>query len=521
MGSAWPRLWSFPEAWLAEAWVEVQVPLLRWIRELPSGQGLTVSLSPTLVSGWAASGWKGRLEGFLAAVERVEASLRAVGGVPKGAREAAFLRWSQGARFLRDEGANLAGPWAALADAGKVSLWTTAASHGVLPLLAGIPGAVEAQLAVGQAVFERCLGRPADGLWLPECAWSPDILAALEAAGVRQTILDLRSLRAAGRGEGTSGRIGVPEVFPTDRPFRLGRNLVAWVRDGDTAERVWSRSMGYPGHPAYREFHHHLGSLGWGGGLGGRRKADGIDDTERCPAVGAPVEGETGPQWEDWASTAVKCWRVSDRGQPKGWYHAEAAQGQVRRDAADFVERLRRRGRAHRGRALYGADGAPTGATAPLLVVAPYDAELFGHWWHEGPDWLEAVFRAIEATDGEVVAWSLEQWQRTFPGGQATPSSLPGPCSWGQGGDFRQWLDPEVWPWWAQLAQAGTDAALVAAARQLRSLTVDLKADSPLTQRARAWLLAQASDWPFMVANNTAAEVALTQWRALQSAFSG
>ena len=29
----------------------------------------------------------------------------------------------------------------------------------------------------------------------------------------------------------------------------------------------------------------------------------------------------------------------------------------------------------------------------PPVVVAPYDAELFGHWWFEGPEFLEFFIR--------------------------------------------------------------------------------------------------------------------------------
>ena len=38
------------------------------------------------------------------------------------------------------------------------------------------------------------------------------------------------------------------------------------------------------------------------------------------------------------------------------------------------------------------------------LVVAAYDTELFGHWWHEGPAWLEGVLRALPEAGVRVAA---------------------------------------------------------------------------------------------------------------------
>ena len=121
-------------------------------------------------------------------------------------------------------------------------------------------------------------------------------------------------------------------------------------RDLEVTYRVWSPKAGYPGAPDYRDFH----------------TFDHASGFRPARVTGRHLPPEAKRPWEP-----------------------DLAAAAVRRDAADFVAAVRRR-------LLDLADRHGR----PGLVVACFDTELFGHWWHEGPDWLAAVLRALPAAGG-------------------------------------------------------------------------------------------------------------------------
>jgi 1,4-alpha-glucan branching enzyme len=133
--------------------------------------------------------------------------------------------------------------------------------------------------------------------------------------------------------------------------------------------------------------------------------------------------------------------------------------------------------------------------------VACYDTELFGHWWHEGPDWLAAVLRGLPAAGVRV-----STLRGAVEAGHVGPPVELGPSSWGSGKDWRVWANPAV----ADLA-----AVVDAVQRRLLSI-VDVHSgrhrDPALDQLAREAFLAASSDWAFMVTKDSAAEYA--RWRA-------
>jgi 1,4-alpha-glucan branching enzyme len=225
-----------------------------------------------------------------------------------------------------------------------------------------------------------------------------------------------------------------------------GTDVVAFGRDLEVTYRVWSPRAGYPGGADYRDFH----AFDHGSGFKPYR-----------------VTGK----------------RVAD----KAPYDPERAAAAVARDAADFVdvvvERLRGL-RARRGR--------------PGLVVAAYDTELFGHWWHEGPAWLEEVLTRLPAAGvhvttlrGAVEAGQVEE-----------PVVLPA-SSWGSGKDWRVWEGSAV----ADVVADNDDVArrlLAAVDGGPRAAGRDAVLDTLAVQAA----LALSSDWAFMVTKDSAAHYA-------------
>ncbi len=174
-------------------------------------------------------------------------------------------------------------------------------------------------------------------------------------------------------------------------------------------------------------------------------------------------------------------WRID--GEP---YDSVAALALAREHAADFVTRTRERLAEH------GA-GAPGGG----LVVCALDTELLGHWWYEGVAWLRAVVAECERQGLELLALD-DALERCEPEPVDTSGWLP--SSWGSGGDLSTWSGPAV----AELA-FGVRAA------ELRVLAAG-RGVSPAA--VRELLALQASDWPFLVSRELAADYARERIRA-------
>jgi len=184
-----------------------------------------------------------------------------------------------------------------------------------------------------------------------------------------------------------------------------------------------------------------------------------------------------------------------------------AAAARARLDGRDFVQRrIAAVGRSRlRGR--------------PPLFVAPYDAELFGHWWFEGPRWLEQVIRAAAAEDTlELI--SPSDYLERHP---VLPRADPSPSTWGEGGYNRFWLNGENAWLYPQLHQAAREMRELAVSRPAAPGSLERRA---LNQAARSLLLAQASDWPFIIRSGGSADYArrriaehLSRFRYLQRAL--
>ncbi len=231
--------------------------------------------------------------------------------------------------------------------------------------------------------------------------------------------------------------------------------VVAFGRDLQVSYRVWSPKSGYPGHAAYRDFHTYD------------------------------------------AATGLKAARVTGRNvasDDKAPYDPHRAQAAVDVHVDDFVEVVRRR-----------LVGESERIGRPAHVIAAFDTELFGHWWHEGPLWLERVLRALPAAGIEVGTLS-EAVERGFTG---APVDLP-PGSWGSGKDWQVWSGEQV----ADLVQLNTEVVDTALTTVDKALEQHPEAggakprDYVADQILRETLLTVSSDWPFMVSKNSAAEYA-------------
>jgi len=469
------------ERWLFEAISECYLPLLAVLERLLD-EGLkfrlTLSLSPPLIAMLQDPLLQRRyLEHLGRQIDLTERELRRIRKEPESRALAQYYGdWLRATRrrYLDHYRCDPVAGFRRLADAGVLELITTAATHGFLPLLRQEPAGVREQLRVATDFFQRQLGRPAPGLWLPECGYYPGLEDELKTAGVGWFFVESHGLLHA---RPRPGR-GVQE------PIACGNGLAAFGRDPDCSREVWSAQEGYPGHPLYREFHRDIGF-------------------ELEPEQLGELAPEAGR-----APTGIKYHRITDRrGGEKALYDPAAAAARARLDGRDFVQRrIAAVGRSRlRGR--------------PPLFVAPYDAELFGHWWFEGPRWLEQVIRAAAAEDTlELI--SPSDYLERHP---VLPRADPSPSTWGEGGYNRFWLNGENAWLYPQLHQAAREMRELAVSRPAAPGSLERRA---LNQAARSLLLAQASDWPFIIRSGGSADYArrriaehLSRFRYLQRAL--
>ena len=457
-----PRFYE--ESWLFEAITECYLPLLRmmdgWTRDgLP--WRLSLTLTPTLCAMLDDPLLQARHRQYLdSLLELATKELERTHFDP--ARQALAQFYYERvceARSVENGAGSVLRRFAAYQRSGNLEILTCAATHALLPLLVSEQASLRAQLGVAVTDYGRRFGRPPSGIWLPECAWSAELGPYLRTAGLRWFVTETHALLRA-----------KPQPrAATFAPVITPDGLAAFARDPASARQVWSRREGYPGDARYREFHRDLAhEAEWG---------------YVQPHLAADQRTFTG----------FKYYRVTGADVPteaKELYDRGAALATVSEHAAHFVGE----------RVLQCATAIPLLGRPPLLT-APYDAELFGHWWFEGPEFLDAVVRRIAAgTDGLALTMPGE-YLRQFPTHQ---QAIPASSSWGEGGHLGVWLDE---------SNAWMQPPLRLAAVRMTRLADAFAANPPgevagriLCQAGRELMLAQASDWPFLVKMGTAGD---------------
>jgi 1,4-alpha-glucan branching enzyme len=447
------------EDWLREAVLECYLPLLDLLERLASDGvpvRLTLSLTPTLVAMLEDPLLRARIGRRLE--RQGELADREVRRTLKDAQQ------GPAARFYRENIARLRMLWsdryrtelvpafARLRDAGSLDIIASGATHGFLPLLRPSAEAVNAQIAVGASEHLRALGRRPDGFWLPECGYFPGVERVLAREELRFTFLDAHGLADA----------DPRPLLGIHAPAFTESGVAVYARDPEASEQVWSAEVGYPADPVYRDFYR---DAGW----------------DLPVEALAPLVAPGRPR----RATGFKYHRVTGRTADKAAWVPDAAFARARAHARDFVERVRRRTEAL----------APRMDRDPL-VVAPYDAELFGHWWFEGPAFLEALFR--ESAELGLRTLTPSDDLQAWPEAQVVS---PAESSWGEHGHASMWLDP-VNDWIPQ-ALLGCAQMLAPFARTARPEgELEKKA---LVQALRELLLAQSSDFAFILRSGTVA----------------
>jgi 1,4-alpha-glucan branching enzyme len=466
---------SLEERWLHEAITESYIPLLLTLETLLE-EGIdfrvTFSISPPLAAMLGdpvvQTRYVAALESSIELSEKEEVRTRADAWFHPLARMYHALYVRAHDAFVNRYHRNLLNGFLHLAETGKVDLITTAATHGYLPLLSSNESAVRAQIRIGVEHHEQVFGRKPRGLWLPECGYYPGVDEVVREQRIDYTILETHGItRASSR-----PRYGVyaPIITPA--------GLAAFGRDPDSSRQVWSSSEGYPGDYDYREFYRDIGH---------------DLDLEYIRPYILPDDVRV--------DTGIKYFRITGKGSHKDPYVPEWAERKAEIHAEHFIaERLKQFERL----ASF-MDRKP-------IVVAPYDAELFGHWWFEGPLWLNHLIRKTAAPGRGIRLVTPAEYLDEFPVNQ---SAEPCMSSWGSKGFNEVWLNDDtqwIYPHLDAAAEIMTNLV------ESRSSWNGLRSRA-LNQAARELLLAQSSDWAFMITSGGMKEFAASRTREHLLAF--
>jgi 1,4-alpha-glucan branching enzyme len=462
------------EMWFFEAVSETYLPILQFLTRLANdgiASPLTISISQPL-----AAMMDDRLlrERFVAHLQRLvklgQIEIERTRGTEFADISQFYLvRFQQQLELFEQLRRDVLGAFIEHHRTGRIELITCVGTHGFLPLML-TDESRRAQIRTAVTQFTRRVGTPPRGMWMGECAYWWGVDQMLADVGVAYSFVEDRAILRASHH--SNAGVALPVISST--------GVLFFSRDPESSHQVWSASEGYPGDPAYRDFYRDLG-------------------------FDLPVETILPWIHPDGIRihTGFKYHRVTaSQGDHKEPYLRDVAMLRVRAHAEHFVT-----ARLQQLNELEHRVGPDT------IITSPYDAELFGHWWFEGPEFLEQVFRVL-AERGESLrvttptAWS-SQAERSIP------IAEPAPSSWGENADYSVWLNEETGWIYPMLRHA--EETMVRLAGEADSFPA--LHQRVLRQAARELMLAQASDWAFIIHNRTAAQYAAQQTRAHLDAF--
>lgn len=481
--------WPHGQDWLHEAAAETYLPLLRVFRRLEEHRAplkCNLNLSPILLEQLAHPEFKQGFSKYLD--QKITAARKDSDQFEKKGDEhfKHLARWwtrfyEQAREDFEAHNQDLVGGFRHFYETGQIEIITCGATHGYFALL-GTDNAIRAQVRVGRQTHERFFGRRPRGIWLPECAYRPagrwsypvpvpqnmgprsfnreGVEQILGEVGIDFFFVDTSLVEhnvrftpyeamagdvpLAMEEEQKNGSTTPYLPFYADTPTRDRTHVTFFTRDARTGIQVWSGERGYPGDPVYLEFH----KKHWPGGH------------------------------RYWQVTEPR----SDLGR-KTAYHPELACKQTSVHAEHF---------AYITSEVLKWDAPHQPGVTPILT-APFDAELFGHWWFEGPEWLYHVARQYHAPESQVEVITCAEYLDRFQPSGFVP--LP-EGSWGRNGTHEVWLNDDTKWTWEHIYPAELAYQQVVESGKWRASELGRRI---ATQLGRELLLLESSDWQFLI----------------------
>jgi len=453
------------ERWFYEALTETYLPLLSMMQKM-DGDGInfrfTMSLTPPLISMLTDPLLQERYSRHInKLIELAEKEIDRTRYEHEFNRTAhmylgKFMECCH--LFENYYGRNIVNGFKHFQDIGKLEVITCGATHGFLPLLRASHEAVRAQIEVAVRHYSEHFGRPPRGIWLPECGYYPRVDEILDRFGIRFFFVDTHGILCAD---------SIPK-HGVYAPLYTPSGVAAFGRDFESSRQVWSAEEGYPGDPCYRDFYRDVGFD--------------LDFDYIKPYIhhdGIRI------------MTGIKYFMITGKTPYKRPYDPHAAWETAASHAGNFMFN-----RQKQVEHLAGIMGRPP------IIVAPYDAELFGHWWYEGVNWLEFVMRKTVCDQDVVELITPWEYLNRHPKNQvATPSE----SSWGNKGFAEVWCNGSNDWIYRHLHEAAW--RMTEMARKFPSPDDNLR--RALNQMARELLLAQSSDWAFIMNSGTMVDYAV------------
>ena len=484
------------ESWLYEAISETYIPLLKNFKKLVD-EGvnfrITMSMTPPLLSMLDNKLLQQKYINYLKnLIELSEKEIKRTTFNEKmnNLSKYYYERYSEDLRLFRDEfKCDLISQFKHFQDIGVLEIITCGATHGYFPILYVNEKTVRAQIAVGVQTYERYFGKKPRGIWLPECGYVPEADKYLREFGVDYAIVESHGVLYA----------NPTPVYGTLAPIVSPQGFTVFGRDMESSRQVWSSINGYPGDYNYRDFYRDIGY-----------EAD-YDYIK-------PYIAHNGVR----VHTGIKYHRITGDTDNKDIYDIQWAKDSAERQAGHFLNSRTEQ-----------IENASHYMNKPPIVLCPYDAELYGHWWYEGPYWLYILFKKIYYDECNFELITPSEYMDKYPEIQQCQ-----PCrsSWGANGYSEVWLNPSNDYAHKHLHTAGDRMCELAYKfrdsydtlnnldNQIKELKKEKKPITSITssskyrntklqvralnQAARELLLAQSSDWLFIITNNTMVDYA-------------
>ncbi len=446
------------EQWFFEAVSETYLPLIKVFHNLKEDEvpfNITFSISPTLITMLGDELLQDKYVAYLEKMIRLtELEIARVKGNSKLTKLAKMynkLYVSNLDSFVNVFKKNLLKPIRDYAVSGNIELITTAATHPHLPIYETFPYVVDAQIKTALELFIDTFGFLPKGFWLPDCAYYPGLDKILKDNGIKYFFTSAHGLLLSPK----KPKYGVYSSYKTP----AGCNV--FCRDISSTNDVWSAEKGYPSDKDYREFYRDIG-------------------------FDLPLEDikDFLPDGDSRVFTGIKYHSVTGKTDDKELYDIDKAKNRVKQHAANFIFNRNRQF----SKLKESVDIDP-------VVVSPFDAELFGHWWFEGTMWIDELFRQAQKSDKFVFS-NPTSYLKICENKQVVEPIF---SSWGNKGFSDVWINgSNDWAY----------KYIFEAILKMRDLVKRYPNEKGLKKRvldqaAREVLLMQASDWTFILYTGT------------------